>query len=187
MELREGGATLVRMLGAWFAEGAWNCQSAAAPEIAEKCYAHAVILPVPLVYFGYTDEKRESGRVQEHPDVGWAVQEVTGGRARLTVRKSRLEEFQGKMRRMPLTNEELKEQLKVRYEINELKAIPLIGGEGSVACAIDGRLGLSRGAAGLALEELADARAWQVALCSILCAARFRCLVGGRLRRTSCG
>ena len=91
------------------------------------------------------------------------------------------------MARTPLANEELNEQVKIRYEIDELKAIQLMGDQGSVACETYGELGLSRAVEGLALDEPADSRAWQVALCSILFATRFKCLVEGKFHRTSCG
>ena len=110
----------------------------------------------------------------------------TAGRAGILIGHEGMAELFARLPRVPLTHQEVKEQMKIRYEKDELQAIRPMGQEGSAAGRIFCDLGLTRNIIALALEGLADSRALQVTLCSILWATRFKTLVDGRLHNTVC-
>ena len=186
IELRAGDLTLCGRLYSWFAEGTWNLQSAAGAEIAQRCYELAATLPVPLILYSYEPRIPELEQVPENLEIGWTVERVTTGRARVLVGHEGMAELVARLPRIPLTHEEVKERLKIRYEQDELHAIHLMAKGGSAAGQIYRRLGLTRNIIALALEGLADSRALQVVLCSIICATRFKMLVEGKLHETAC-
>ena len=85
-----------------------------------------------------------------------------------------------------MTSDELKNAIKIRYEIDELCALKLLRGEASQSTEIILTLGLTREIIRQALSRLEHDRAKQVVLSSILCATRFKYYESGELLATSC-
>ena len=88
--------------------------------------------------------------------------------------------------RIPLTITEVKDAVKVRHSIDEIRTIGMLTDQSSQAAGILVELGLTRDLIRQALERLADARPAQVVLCAILRATRFKYFEEGKLYKTSC-
>ena len=97
-----------------------------------------------------------------------------------------LRPWKGRIAGVPLTTEEVKEHIQIRYETDELEAIRMLTKCDSVSGEIYLRLRLTRSAILEALKELADDRAAQVVLCSVVCATRFEYYGAGQLLQTEC-
>ena len=106
-------------------------------------------------------------------DAGWTVLEGTRLRAKLVVRGGPLEPWRTRLPKVPLTTDEMREPLNIKYEADEIHAKRLMSQHGSVSGAVDIRLGPTRGVVGEAPEDLEGSRARQVALRSVVCATRF--------------
>ena len=92
-----------------------------------------------------------------------------------------------RLRRIPLTSEEVKERVKQRYERDEAKILPLLCGRGSLSGTIFTRLRLTRGIIREVMNELSRSRVLQATFASIVCATRFKFFQGDSLLHTECG
>ena len=162
MENRAGDQTICDRQYFWFARGDWNVQSKAAPSIAHLRYQLATTLRAILgCYEPRTPELEE---MAEDLDVGWTVNRVTAARARLLLSSFELYALWGRLPRVPLTNDEVKNRRRIIYHIDELRALQMPQDGGSESARICWKLRITRNAVALALEGLAEVRANHVVL-----------------------
>ena len=88
--------------------------------------------------------------------------------------------------RIPLTGEEVKSRLQLKYELDEKKAIRMLADIGSVSCGIYSSWNLNREVISRALKLLCFSRKCQTMLSSVICATRFKFLEEGRRIPTRC-
>ena len=84
------------------------------------------------------------------------------------------------------TFEEVKEAIKIRYAIDEGKAINMLRGQSSAASEVIMRLGLTRDIIRQAIGTLSQDRARQVVLRTIICTTRFKYYEGRKSFATTC-
>ena len=184
--IEAGNPLTCTRLGKWFTTGKWYLQSAAGEGIARILHELAPILNFTLICYSFTSNKPETGEMCEHLDVGWTVLETTYIRAKKLIRAGILDECKHKAARIPLTADEVKDAIKLRYAVDEGKAIYMLKGQSSTAAEVIIELGLTRDVIRQALERLEYSRAKQVVLCSILCTTRFKYYESQGLLRTTC-
>ena len=91
------------------------------------------------------------------------------------------------MPRILLTTDKIGENIKIKYETDELNALRMMGRRGSVSATLYLRIGLTRGIIREAMTNLTSRRARQVALGGIICATRFKYFERAGLLKTTCG
>ena len=149
----------------------------------------AAILPCPLSIYSPASSPPPEEDLLENMEVGWTVIRGTWIRAGILIQNGFLDPWKGRMARIPLTNEEVQELVRIRYESDELAAIRMLRECQSVSSGIYLRLGLTRVVISETLKELAEcekARETQVVLCGIICATRFKFYEEGDLLATEC-
>ena len=154
--------------------------------MAEQLTTLAKSLKCHLILYGFNHEQRGEELFLEDLDTGWTELEISYLRACRLIDGEVFESITAQIPLIPLTADELKNEIKIRYETDELKAVQMLKGEASKASAIVLELGLTRDIVRQALARLEHDRAKQVVLCSILCATRFKYYEGGDLLNTSC-
>ena len=123
---------------------------------------------------------------REHLDVGWSVLEVTYCRAKLLLDSETFRSSSRNVPRIPLTAEEVKEDVRIKYSIDEADAVKMLQSQDSTAAEVIIQLGLTREIIRQALAKLEQNRPQQVVLCSIVCTTRFKYFEAGKLLKTTC-
>ena len=142
--------------------------------LADLVYKVAASLPCPVFWFCY-----EYGGPIEVPsevsvDMGWRDIADTKGRARYLIQQGKMQKWRHRLARIPLTTEEIKEAIRVRYESDELAGIGMLGIRGSRSARGYLRLGLTRHTNREALAGMERPRILQTTLCGIACGTRFK-------------
>ena len=186
IEVHAGDSVIGRRLHAWFARGEWGFKSEAGGRIAGLSWKVAAKLPCPLFFFCY-----EGGDPAERPpvdgiDTGWMTLEDTKERAKWLIQQGKLQQWRQRMARIPLTAEEIREAMRIRYETDELIGIGLLSNRGSWSAKGYIRLGLTRHIIREALSGLEGSRVLQTTLCGIICGTRFKYFEAGALLPTTC-
>ena len=107
-------------------------------------------------------------------------------RVQALIAKGGLGRYRSVLPRVPLTLDEVREAVKIRYETDGLKVIHMLEKNGSQLGSIFHSLGLTRDTIQQALDALDDCRQEQTMLCGILCATRFKIARRGELYSTRC-
>ena len=145
-------------LQAWPTLGVWRLQSEAAATVARLCHQVAAVLPCPLPVYSPGSEERQEDPPSENLDVGWTAIRGTRIRAGIPPQGGALSKWMGRLARVPLTAEAVRELLKIWYGRDELAAIRMLGDCNSVSSGIYWKLGLTRAVIKDSLRELAAAQ-----------------------------
>ena len=181
-----GGSLTCARMGNWFATGKWYLKSALGGLIAKTICELAPLLQFTLICYSFSTEKPTEEVVWEHLDVGWTVLETTCVRAKKIINDGLLAGSSTRIPRIPLTQDEVKNAIQLRYAVDEAKAIGMLSGQSSTAAEVILRLGLSRDVIRQAIEHFEYSRAQQVVLCTILCTTRFKYYAKEGLLETQC-
>ena len=164
IEVFAGDSVTCARLHAWFMKGAWRLQSEAAAKIAQLCYKIAEMLPCPMSLYSPEMDRPSEDAIYEDLNEGWTVIHGTRIRAGILLGTDVLKQWKGRIARVPLTAAEVKEQVTIRYEADELQAIKMLRACGSVSSEIYTSLELTRAVIRGALGELRRLRAPKVTM-----------------------
>ena len=170
--IKAGNWKTNRALYRWFIEGQLRLNSDAADEIARAILRLSKTLACPLIISGvpgdfFSDLSKKEGA--EAMVIATAVSRVTE-HAIPRIRK----EWGQSIARIPWTTDELKHQMKKRYQIDERRTIAMLEEQGSHSSIIFANLQLTRGIIKGSLKKLQTNRRRQTVLAGILCATRFK-------------
>ena len=143
-------------------------------------------LPRPLLFGSAEgDWEHERGGVARQESFTSLVAAVRGRIGRLMV-PTKGAKWGARLRRMPLTSGETKECVRLRYESDEARAMPLLCPGVCVWGPSFTNLDLIREVLCEALARLHHSRALQATPRSVVCATRFKYFSGGSLLETEC-
>ena len=170
--LKAGNWKTSRILYKWFSQGFVELTSALASEIMGVfCRLDAMIrcsIIIEGLSAGFFRDLGPHGMTDAH--IIAAAASRFFGHVLPKVR----ERWVDRLTRLPWTTEELKQRMKIRYRLDERRAIELLSTLGSTASTISIILRLTRGVIKTALKKLQTRRRRQVILAGILCATRFK-------------
>ena len=143
----------------------------------------AIELPCPLVIYN-TEVEQELLEGIETDTLGEPLSFVIRTQMRLLNGFVRVASpaILSRISRIPLTNSEVMERVRYRYELDEIKTFRLLAGAESVSCTLFLEWKLTRGIIKNAMQSLSYNRRLQVTLASILTGTRFKyydTLMGG--------
>ena len=120
-------------LGTWFSAGRWHLKSSAGERIASKLYELAGTLECPLTLYGYYYDQHGAEDIPftEDLDTGWTEIEISYIRACRLIDEDFFRSLAPRLPYVPQTVDEFKNDIKIRYEIDELRALKSLRGEGS--------------------------------------------------------
>lgn len=110
-------------------------KSSAGERIASKLYELAGTLKCPLTLYGYHYDQHGAEDIPftEDLDTGWTEIEISYIRACRLIDEDSFRSLAPRLPYVPQTVDEFKNDIKIRYEIDELHALKSLRGEGSQA------------------------------------------------------
>ena len=156
-------------------EGEGRFASNAGAEIMLAIQTLAGELPCPLIIYN-TEQEMFPG------DVEWDAE----GNPSSFLRRTQVRLVNGFLRittpdlcaripHIPLSNEEVMERIRYKYEQDEAQGLRLLSDQGSISCTLFSEWRLSRAVIKCTLQEICYDRRLQVTLASILVGTRFKC------------